>query len=67
MKFNPWTCSKCKKEFPRESLTELFGWAEYLCTPCIELFLQPERLKRSDDESRSDSTDLMGNYERPQK
>jgi len=32
----------------RDDLTELFGWGTYVCTPCIDNWLQPERSKRED-------------------
>jgi hypothetical protein len=29
-------CSSCKKICNRDALTEMYGWGEYLCTPCVE-------------------------------
>ncbi len=37
-----WICEKCKILLPTIELNEIFGWEIYLCTPCIEKFLQPE-------------------------
>jgi hypothetical protein len=45
-----WTCEKCKEILPKIELNEIFGWGLYLCTDCIEKFLQPERSKREDYE-----------------
>jgi len=39
---NPWSCKKCKKEFSRDDLTELFGWGYSVCTPCINEWLKLE-------------------------
>ena len=39
---NDWVCDKCLKKFPYKDLTELFGWGVYVCTPCIEEWLDIE-------------------------
>jgi hypothetical protein len=39
-----WECEKCKIMLPKKNLNEIFGCGIYICTPCIEKFLQPERL-----------------------
>ncbi len=34
-----WTCAKCNKTYMKRDLTELFGWGLYVCSPCIEEWL----------------------------
>lgn len=43
-----WECEKCKILLPKIELNEIYGWGIYICTHCIEKFLQPERSKRED-------------------
>jgi hypothetical protein len=38
-----WACAKCGKRMKKDDLTELFGWGEYVCTPCIETWLAKEK------------------------
>jgi hypothetical protein len=43
MTSNPWHCDKCKKELPREQLSEIWAWGLYVCEPCIEAWIYGEK------------------------
>lgn len=68
MKFNPWTCAKCEKGMDKEDLTELFGWGQYVCTPCIDKFLQKDEAIPTPSESKQlpshEDHETLGSYHR---
>lgn len=42
-----WSCDNCKKKIPDKDLTELFAWGMYICTPCIEKWLDEKEPEKS--------------------
>ncbi len=40
-----WECNKCKKDFDRNHLTEIFGWGYYICESCIHKWMEEGEIK----------------------